>query len=107
MFVKYISLKNVVIQFFPNSLANSGGIQLFHNQEKKYFGVLDNESIIEDSLPIPATPEVYCVGRFGHGGLEIFVEDGELAMELQERFREYSDTPGTHKFAISEVGTAL
>ena len=66
------------------------------------FEVIPNEYIFRDGS---AMPEVYCVGRFGHGELELFAENvrGPDNDEFQERFREFNDTPGTHELTLGEV----
>ena len=68
------------------------------------FEVLPNESILRDGPPISATLEVYCVGRFGHGKLELSAEN-PIGPDngLQQRIREFSDMPGTHEVTLGEV----
>ena len=86
--------------------ANSRGVQLFIYEDRR-FRVLPNEYIFQVGPSTPTTPEVFCVGRFGHGELELFVEDaqqfGDADVELQERLREFSAISGTHEFTSGQV----
>ena len=50
---------------------------------------------------------MFCVGRYGHGKVELFVEDAQQLdgpdIELQERLHGFRDMPGTYNFTIGQV----
>ena len=66
--------------------------------------MIPSEYVLQVGSPIPATPEVYCVGRFGHGELELSVENIPGPDNgLQARLGEFSGVPGTHELTLGQV----